>query len=89
MVVVPLPFDPIFEARRNWDAHKWGATNQMATATAITRAHQILLRRIDNALEPLGLTFSRFEALALLWFCLLYTSPSPRDYAASRMPSSA
>ena len=32
-------------------------------------------------------------ALALiaggLQFCLLYTSPSPRDYAASRMPSSA
>ena len=26
---------------------------------------------------------------ALLAFCLLYTSPSPRDYAASRMPSSA
>ena len=24
-----------------------------------------------------------------LWICLLYTSPSPRDYAASRMPSSA
>ena len=24
-----------------------------------------------------------------LWHCLLYTSPSPRDYAASRMPSSA
>ena len=23
------------------------------------------------------------------YFCLLYTSPSPRDYAASRMPSSA
>ena len=23
------------------------------------------------------------------WICLLYTSPSPRDYAASRMPSSA
>ena len=23
------------------------------------------------------------------WGCLLYTSPSPRDYAASRMPSSA
>ena len=25
----------------------------------------------------------------LLNTCLLYTSPSPRDYAASRMPSSA
>ena len=24
-----------------------------------------------------------------LFTCLLYTSPSPRDYAASRMPSSA
>ena len=27
--------------------------------------------------------------LWLAWHCLLYTSPSPRDYAASRMPSSA
>ena len=26
---------------------------------------------------------------ALFASCLLYTSPSPRDYAASRMPSSA
>ena len=26
---------------------------------------------------------------ALIANCLLYTSPSPRDYAASRMPSSA
>ena len=25
----------------------------------------------------------------LLWDCLLYTSPSPRDLARSRMPSSA
>ena len=68
MAGVRLPFDPIAEARRNWGAHEWGAANQMATATAITRAHQILLRRINAALEPLGLTFSRFEALALLWF---------------------
>ena len=27
--------------------------------------------------------------IARLKICLLYTSPSPRDYAASRMPSSA
>ena len=26
---------------------------------------------------------------ALWWFCLLYTSPSPRDATLSRMPSSA
>ena len=29
------------------------------------------------------------EQPLLYWNCLLYTSPSPRDYAASRMPSSA
>ena len=29
------------------------------------------------------------EEVAKLISCLLYTSPSPRDYAASRMPSSA
>ena len=29
------------------------------------------------------------EKLGCTHTCLLYTSPSPRDYAASRMPSSA
>ena len=28
-------------------------------------------------------------ALAWGWYCLLYTSPSPRDISGSRMPSSA
>ena len=65
---MPLPFDPIAEARRNWGKHGWGAAEAMSAATSITRAHQILLRRIDGTLEPLGLNFSRFEALALLHF---------------------
>ena len=29
------------------------------------------------------------EVGTVFYGCLLYTSPSPRDYAASRMPSSA
>ena len=29
------------------------------------------------------------DAVALISFCLLYTSPSPRDLSTSRMPSSA
>ena len=28
-------------------------------------------------------------AVVILWTCLLYTSPSPRDRTRSRMPSSA
>ena len=31
----------------------------------------------------------RGEDYVELWFCLLYTSPSPRDLSTSRMPSSA
>jgi DNA-binding MarR family transcriptional regulator len=65
---VPLDFDPIAEARRNWRANSWGAVDAMAAATSITRAHQILLGRINEALAPLDLSFSRFEALALLSF---------------------
>lgn len=63
-----LGFDPVDEARRNWHRHGWGSVDAMAAATSITRAHQILLRRIDEVLKPFGLTFSRFEALALLHF---------------------
>ena len=44
--------------------------------------------------EMMGLEKSRVEQLIIqiigtFSICLLYTSPSPRDYAASRMPSSA
>ncbi len=65
---MPLDFDPVAEARRNWEAHHWSSVAAMSAATSITRAHQIVLRRIDETLAPLGLTFSRFEALALLHF---------------------
>ena len=40
----------------------------MTTATSITRAHQIILAEVNAALAPFGLTFSRFEVLALLFF---------------------
>src|SRR5260221_6134030 len=40
----------------------------MSAATAITRAHQLVLAGIDRALRPFGLTFSRYEALVLLTF---------------------
>ena len=50
----------------------------------------------DLVIIPGGFSFGdylRCGALAgrspIMNACLLYTSPSPRDYAASRMPSSA
>ena len=42
---------------------------------------------IDNAVNQTQP--DEFYNLGAMSFCLLYTSPSPRDYAASRMPSSA
>ena len=42
----------------------------------------------DQVEETLNKHYPKKENLVLL-SCLLYTSPSPRDYAASRMPSSA
>lgn len=65
----PLSFDPIKEARRQWDAH-WGAgaTPSMAAVTSIMRAHQIILARLNELLDPLELTFARYEALMLLLY---------------------
>ncbi len=68
IAVVALDFDPIDEAGRNWANRGWGAVAAMRTATSITRAHQIVQGRIDAALAPLDLNFSRFEVLALLSF---------------------
>jgi len=64
-----LAFDPIAEARRQWD-DRWGgeATSSMAAVTSIMRAQQIVLARLNAALEPLDLTFARYEALMLLFY---------------------
>ena len=49
----------------------------------------------DQDLEINGISQNAAEVepgdifVAIGGACLLYTSPSPRDYAASRMPSSA
>ena len=64
-----LPFDPIVEARRQWEAHGWAdAAPGMAAITSIIRVAQLVLGRIDALLRPLGLTFARYELLTLLSF---------------------
>ena len=39
--------------------------------------------------KPVSLSGSGLALISRSMLCLLYTSPSPRDYAAARMPSSA
>jgi DNA-binding MarR family transcriptional regulator len=64
-----LPFDPIEEARRQWEA-RWtpDAATEMVAVTSIMRVHQILMARLNELLEPFDLTFPRYEALMLLHF---------------------
>ena len=55
--------------------------------SSLTSAGIEVLKTSRNPASPADL---KFEAIGDdLNACLLYTSPSPRDYAASRMPSSA
>jgi DNA-binding MarR family transcriptional regulator len=63
-----LDFDPIEEAGRQWRTH-WGPASvaPMMAVTSMMRAQQILLARLNEALDPFGLTFSRYEALMLLY----------------------
>ncbi len=63
------PFDPIAEARRQWNSH-WGrsATPSMGAVTSIMRVEQILTARLNELLKPWDLTFPRYEALMLLYY---------------------
>jgi DNA-binding MarR family transcriptional regulator len=64
-----LPFDPIAEARRQWESHGWGEqADAMSVVTSIMRLQQVFLSRADATLRPLGLTFARYEVLMLLSF---------------------
>ena len=61
--------DPIAQARENWERSGWGDVAEgMVAVTSVMRAHQILLAKVENALRPYDLSFSRFELLRLLAF---------------------
>lgn len=61
--------DPIAQARTNWERAGWGdVADGMVAVTSVMQAHQILLARVESALRPYNLSFSRFELLRLLAF---------------------
>ncbi|MFC4377649.1 MarR family winged helix-turn-helix transcriptional regulator [Nocardia halotolerans] len=80
----PLPQDPIAEAHRQWVEHGWGSVaDGMALVTSLVRAQQIVMARVDEALKPSGLTFSRYELLQLLSFSR--TGALPMAKASARL----
>lgn len=63
-----IDFDPIAEARRQWERRWPSAAIAMTAATSVMRAQQIVLSAVDDVLFEFDLTFARYEALALLSF---------------------
>ena len=58
----------------------------LSIATLLSQHHQVTA--VDVIPEKVDM-LNRKQSPIQDEYCLLYTSPSPRDYAASRMPSSA
>lgn len=65
---MPLEFDPIAEAHRQWLARWPEHADHMAAVTSVMRVQQMLIGEIDRSLKPYGLTFASYEALRLLAF---------------------
>lgn len=64
---MPLDFDPIDEAARQW-ASRWDGVPAMHAVTSLMRVQQVVLSELDSILKPHGLSFARYEALVLLTF---------------------
>lgn len=61
--------DPIVEAYHLWVDNGWEDCATGVTAvTSLMRVHQVLTKRADRILAPIGLTFSRYELLVRLYF---------------------
>lgn len=61
-------FDPLAEARRQWEAHDLDEPLAMHAAVSIIHAQQVVTKAIERVLRPFGLTFARYEVLMLLSF---------------------
>ena len=56
-----------------------------------TNLKKLIIETLDNnkALDIVAIDLKDKSSIADHMICLVYTSPSPRDLAQSRMPSSA
>ena len=96
------PSELLANELRDWIGHKIGAFAKpervlFAADLPKTRSGKIMRRvlaALSNRSDKVGdvttlMNPEVVEQIKQMVICLLYTSPSPRDYAASRMPSSA
>jgi DNA-binding MarR family transcriptional regulator len=60
--------DPVVGADRNWKSRGWDTGNHFRAALSVYRTDELIRQSNEAALDPHGLTRSRHEALAVLYF---------------------
>ena len=78
-----LEWDPTPIQREGEDVLLSGKDALLVAPTGSGKTEAAVIPLVSRALEQ------DWEPLSILYICLLYTSPSPRDRQKSRMPSSA
>ena len=69
--------------------HRHEANRCLDALEVVQGEKRQMQKRMDELEAAAETANARCVCLSACYVCLLYTSPSPRDYAASRMPSSA
>ena len=61
----------------------------ISATSAFRPGEELKIRDVSDGTSNTLLIVTTAPTKAVIWTCLLYTSPSPRDRTRSRMPSSA
>ena len=81
----PLRFEPLFR-RYLWGGRRLAEVlNKPIGDESAAESWEV----VDHGPDQSVVAFGPLAGTSLHQFCLLYTSPSPRDQRGSRMPSSA
>lgn len=82
--------DSVALAKRNWEQHGWSdAALGMAALTSVIRSAQLLKNRAEQLLKPFGVSFSRYELLALLMFSRQGALPMSKVSSRLNVPAAS
>ena len=78
-----------FSSKAKESLNRYEALEQLTTELALLSGYRSIDRPDALRVKDLVNGLRRATGVSLIYSCLLYTSPSPRDQRGSRMPSSA